>query len=99
MSGSTGGIFTGKTVLRSYFENAAGLKVGAPVNLEGYTVGSVKSIRIDSSRKLTPVEVIMKVSNRYIPDIHEDSKTSLHTIGVLAHTVVTINSHHPFGPR
>ena len=44
MSGSTGGFFTGKTILRSYFENAAGLKVGAPVNLEGYTVGSVKSI-------------------------------------------------------
>jgi len=99
MSGSTGGIFTGKTVLRSYFENAAGIKVGAPVNLEGYTVGSVKSIRIDASRKLTPVEVIMKVSNRYIPDIHEDSKTSLDTIGVLGDTVVNIDSKHAVGPR
>jgi phospholipid/cholesterol/gamma-HCH transport system substrate-binding protein len=98
MSGSTGGIFTGKTVLRSYFENAAGLKVGAPVNLEGYTVGSVKSIRIDSSRKLTPVEVIMKVSNRYVADIHEDSKTSLDTIGVLGDTVVNIDSKHAIGP-
>ncbi len=99
MSGSTGGIFTGKTVLRSYFENAAGLKTGAPVNLEGYTVGSVKSIRIDASRKLTPVEVIMKVSNRYIPDIHEDSKTSLDTVGVLGDTVVNIDSKHAIGPR
>jgi phospholipid/cholesterol/gamma-HCH transport system substrate-binding protein len=34
MTGSTGGIFTGKITLRSYFENAAGIKVGAPVNLE-----------------------------------------------------------------
>jgi phospholipid/cholesterol/gamma-HCH transport system substrate-binding protein len=98
MSGNTGGLFTGKTILRSYFENAAGLKVGAPVNLEGYTVGNVKSIRIDSSRKLTPVEVIMKVSNRYISDIHEDSKTSLDTIGVLGDTVVNIDSKHAIGP-
>ena len=41
MSGSTGGIFAGKITLRSYFENAAGLKVGAPVNLEGVTIGNV----------------------------------------------------------
>ena len=33
MTGSTGGLFQGKIVLRSYFENAAGLKEGAPVNL------------------------------------------------------------------
>jgi phospholipid/cholesterol/gamma-HCH transport system substrate-binding protein len=98
MSGSTGGIFTGKTTLRSYFENAAGLKVGAPVNLEGYTIGNVKTIRIDSSRKLTPVEVIMRVSNRYISDIREDSKTSLDTIGVLGDTVVNIDSKHAIGP-
>ena len=37
MSGSTGGIFTRKITLRSYFENSAGLKEGAPVNLEGVT--------------------------------------------------------------
>ena len=47
MSGNTGGIFTGKITVRSYFENSAGLKVGAPVNLEGVTIGNVK---IDSHR-------------------------------------------------
>jgi phospholipid/cholesterol/gamma-HCH transport system substrate-binding protein len=47
MSGSTGGIFTGKITLRSYFENAAGLKEGAPVNLEGVTVGNVSAVKID----------------------------------------------------
>jgi phospholipid/cholesterol/gamma-HCH transport system substrate-binding protein len=99
MSGSTGGLFAGKITLRSYFENAAGLKVGAPVNLEGVTVGNVKSIRIAPGRKLTPVEVIMKVSRNYINDIHEDSKTSLDTIGVLGDTVVDIDSKHAIGPR
>lgn len=99
MSGNTGGLFAGKITLRSYFENAAGLKVGAPVNLEGVTIGNVKSIRIAPDRKLTPVEVIMKISNRYTGDIHEDSKTSLDTIGVLGDTVVDIDSKHAIGPR
>jgi phospholipid/cholesterol/gamma-HCH transport system substrate-binding protein len=99
MSGSTGGIFTGKITLRSYFENAAGLKVGAPVNLEGVTIGNVKSIRISPERKLTPVEVIMKISNRYTADVREDSKTNLDTIGVLGDTVVNIDSKHAIGPR
>lgn len=99
MSGSTGGLFAGKITLRSYFENAAGLKVGAPVNLEGVTIGNVKRINIVAARKLTPVEVIMKVSDRYTQDVREDSKTSLDTIGVLGDTVVDIDSKHAIGPR
>ena len=98
MSGSTGG-FAGKITLRSYFENAAGLKVGAPVNLEGVTIGNVKYIRIVPERKLTPVEVIMKVSKRYVSDVREDSKTSLDTVGVLGDTVVDIDSKRAIGPR
>ena len=99
MSGNTGGIFASKVTLRSYFENAAGLKVGAPVNLEGVTIGTVKYIRINSGRKLTPVEVMMKIGKRYTSDVHEDSKTSLDTIGVLGDTVVDIDSKHAIGPR
>ena len=45
MAGNTGGFLTGKLTVRSYFENSAGLKVGAPVNLEGVTVGTVKAIQ------------------------------------------------------
>ena len=41
MSGSSGGLFARKLCLRSYFENAAGLKDGAPVTLEGVTIGNV----------------------------------------------------------
>ena len=73
--------------------------MGAPVNLEGDTIGNVKRINIVARRKLTPVEVIMKVSNRYIQDMREDSKTSLDTIGVLGDTVVNIDSKHAIGPR
>ena len=46
MSGTTGGLFARKIKLRSYFENASGLKDGAPVTLEGVTIGNVIHIRV-----------------------------------------------------
>lgn len=92
MSGNVGGMFQGRITLRSYFENSAGLKVGAPVNLEGVTIGNVKAIRIVLARQLTPVEVTMKIGKQYQQDIRSDSKTSLDTIGVLGDTVVDIDS-------
>jgi phospholipid/cholesterol/gamma-HCH transport system substrate-binding protein len=92
MSGNTGGFLSGKITVRSYFENSSGLKNGAPVNLEGVTIGNVKSVRIVPERKLTPVEVTMKISKKYVSALHADSKSSLETIGVLGDTVVDINS-------
>ncbi len=93
MSGSSGGgLFQGKLTLRSYFENSAGLKLGAPVNLEGVTIGNVKSIRVVSARNPTPVEVTMKVNKKFAPSLHADSKASLETVGVLGDTVVDISS-------
>jgi phospholipid/cholesterol/gamma-HCH transport system substrate-binding protein len=98
MSGSTGGIFSRKITLRSYFENSAGLKNGAPVNLEGVTIGTVTDIKIVPTRKLTPVEVTMKIGSRYRDAVHTDSTSSLETIGVLGDTVVDINSKTATGP-
>jgi phospholipid/cholesterol/gamma-HCH transport system substrate-binding protein len=92
MSGNTGGFLAGKITVRSFFENSAGLKVGAPVNLEGVTIGTVKSVVIVPERKLTPVEVTMRIGKKFVPALHTDSKTSLETIGVLGDTVVDINS-------
>ncbi len=99
MSGSTGGIFSKKITLRSYFENSAGLKNGAPVNLEGVTIGTVVDIKIVPARKLTPVEVTMKIGSKYRNAVHTDSTSSLETIGVLGDTVVDINSKTATGPE
>jgi phospholipid/cholesterol/gamma-HCH transport system substrate-binding protein len=97
MSGNRGGFFTGKITVRSYFENSAGLKVGAPVNLDGVTVGNVKAIRIVAEPRLTPVEVIMTVSNKYHNKLLTDSRTSLTSIGVLGDTVVDIDNRKAHG--
>jgi len=99
MSGSTGGIFSRKITLLSYFENSAGLKNGAPVNLEGVTIGTVTDIKIVPAHKLTPVEVTMKIGNKYRNAVHTDSTSSLETIGVLGDTVVDINSKTATGPE
>lgn len=98
MSGNTGGFWSGHLTLRSWFENSAGLKIGAPVNLDGVTVGNVKNILIDPSRKLTPVEVVMHINKQKAKDIRADAKSSLEQVGVLGDTVVDIDNRGATGP-
>lgn len=102
MTSSSGmGVFSRKLTVTTYFENAAGLQVGAPVNLEGVTVGTVKSITVATApeRKLTPVKVVMQIDSKFQPSLHTDSTAALSTIGVLGDTVVDINSQTATGPE
>lgn len=101
MTSSSGlGIFSHKLTINTYFENAAGLKTGAAVNLQGVTIGTVKSVTVSNSpdHKLTPVRVVMKLNEKYTGDLRKDSKASLSTVGVLGDTVVDINSQFAVGP-
>jgi phospholipid/cholesterol/gamma-HCH transport system substrate-binding protein len=98
MSGSTGGLFARKLQLRSYFENAAGLKSGAPVTLEGVTIGNVIHVRVVPDRNPTPVEVTMQVGHEYLRGLHTDSTASIAQAGVLGDSYVDINSAHASGP-
>jgi phospholipid/cholesterol/gamma-HCH transport system substrate-binding protein len=102
MTSSSGlGILTHKLTVSTYFANSAGLKTGAAVNLEGVTIGTVKTVTIDNSpeHKLTPVKVVMKLDDKYGTVLKKDSKASLSTVGVLGDTVVDINSQFAVGPR
>jgi phospholipid/cholesterol/gamma-HCH transport system substrate-binding protein len=98
MSGSAGGLFARKLVLRSYFENAAGLKDGAPVTLEGVTIGNVIHVRVVPDRNPTPVEVVMRVGHEYLRDLHSDSTASIAQAGVLGDSYVDLSSAHASGP-
>jgi phospholipid/cholesterol/gamma-HCH transport system substrate-binding protein len=93
MSG-TSGLFTPRIVLKSYFDNAQGLRVGAPVRLSGVDIGNVTKIQIvpDKDKQITPVEVTMKVSTKFIYALRRDSVTSLDTAGVLGETYLDIDS-------
>jgi phospholipid/cholesterol/gamma-HCH transport system substrate-binding protein len=98
MSGSTGGIFAPKLTLRSYFNNASGLKNGAPVTLEGVTIGNVIRIRVVPERNPVPVEVTMRIGEEYLRDLHVNSTTSIAQAGVLGDSYVDIDSTHAAGP-
>ena len=98
MSGSTGGLFAPKLTLRSYFDNAAGLKNGAPVTLEGVTIGNVLRIRVVPERNPAPVEVTMRIGEEYLRDLHVNSTTSIAQAGVLGDSYVDIDSTHASGP-
>lgn len=91
MSG-TGGPFTKNIVLKSYFFDAQGLRVGAPVRLSGVDIGNVKAIQVVPNKPLSPVEVIMKVNRKYDFNLHKDSRTLLSTAGVLGETYINIDS-------
>ena len=70
MSG-TSGLFTKRIVVKAYFDNAEGLRIGAPVRLNGVDIGNVTKISIVSSRdkQLTPVEMSMKISTRQVDGV------------------------------
>ena len=97
MSGTTG-LFTPRITVKSYFDNAEGLRVGAPVRLSGVDIGNVTKISIVRDKPLTPVEVTMKVSTKYGFSLHRDSVTSLETAGVLGETYLDIDSSQAVGP-
>jgi phospholipid/cholesterol/gamma-HCH transport system substrate-binding protein len=99
MSG-TSGLFTKRITLVSFFDNAEGLRIGAPVRLNGVDIGNVAKILIvpDKDKQITPVEIVMKVSTKYNFNLHRDSVTSLDTAGVLGETYLDIDSSQAVGP-
>jgi phospholipid/cholesterol/gamma-HCH transport system substrate-binding protein len=98
MSGTTG-LFTPKIRLKSYFDDAQGIRNGAPVRLQGVDVGNVTAVRVVPNRPATPVEVVMKVTTKYSFNIRKDSVTSMATAGVLGETYINIDSAHAKGPE
>ena len=97
MTGTTG-LFYGKIHLKAYFENAEGLRSGAPVSLQGVEIGNVKQISIVPNRPATPVEVVMSVTTRYSANLRKNSVAVLSTKGALGETYVDITGGDPKEP-
>jgi phospholipid/cholesterol/gamma-HCH transport system substrate-binding protein len=98
MTGTTG-LFTKKIILHAYVDNAAGLRVGAPVRLEGVDIGNVTGIRVghDPKRRVAPVDVTMKVTTRYQDLMKKDCQASLNTAGVLGEVFVDLDCRQAVG--
>jgi len=52
----TGGLFSSKVNIYAYFENAAGIRTGAPVKLEGVNVGNVTAIDLIPKDHQPPIQ-------------------------------------------
>ena len=94
MSG-TSGFLSHRITLVSFFDNAEGLRVGAPVRLSGVDIGNVSAIRIVDyhvadykDKQLTPVEVIMKVSTKYGFDLRRDSYKIRQNLGIVRSRII-----------
>lgn len=99
MSGA-GGWFTTHITIKAYFDNASGIRIGAPVRLSGVDIGNVRAIRItdDKTRLATPVEVTMHISDKYNFNLRRDSVVIIKTAGVLGESYVDIESFKAQGP-
>ncbi len=84
-----------------YFENAQGLRLGAPVNLQGVAVGEVKKVQIsdDAARRLAPVQVLLKLNPKFQSSLHTDTRAAIATNGVIGDAMVELNSQTATGPE
>jgi phospholipid/cholesterol/gamma-HCH transport system substrate-binding protein len=89
MTGTTG-LFTKKILVHTFVDNAGGLRVGAPVRLEGVDIGNVTGIRVDPdpARRVAPVEVTMKITTKYADSMNAGCQVLLTTAGVLGEVFI-----------
>ncbi len=84
-------LFAHRIELRVYFQNAHGLRAGAPVRLAGVEVGTITSVRARPEMQAAPAEVTIRLRTPYELNIPNDSTVFLDTAGVLGETFAEIN--------
>jgi phospholipid/cholesterol/gamma-HCH transport system substrate-binding protein len=92
MTGTTG-LFTKKIIVRAYVDNAGGLRVGAPVRLEGVDIGNVVGIRVvaESAHPADPVQITMKITTKYAQSMGSGCQVLLTTAGVLGEVFIDLD--------
>jgi len=84
--------------IRVYFQDAAGLRAGAPVRMAGVDVGSIVSVRVRPELHGSPAEAIMVLRTPYELNVPKDATVSLETAGVLGPTFAEIEIVGASGP-
>ncbi|HEV2615423.1 MAG TPA: MlaD family protein [Candidatus Acidoferrales bacterium] len=89
----TGVNWGAKYSLKTYLPEVSDLQVGAPVSLDGVTVGSVQSLKINPHPvdRMHNIEIDMRIDKRYQNLIRTDSEASLVTSGLLGNRYVTVS--------
>ncbi|HEU4413264.1 MAG TPA: MlaD family protein, partial [Candidatus Angelobacter sp.] len=89
----TSGLFSSKITLVSYFDNAEGIRQGQPVDFSGVPIGNVTAVHVVRGRPTAPVQVVMKVNQKYrefIVSGEKGSTATVQTAGVLGESFIDI---------
>lgn len=82
--------FEKKFVVRSYFQDTAGLLPGAYVRLSGVRIGTVTDISFPESTERNVIDVKMEVNREGMKRISSDSKATIRTEGLLGAKYIEI---------
>jgi len=88
---STRGVFQRNVALRTYMDDAAALPDGAPVRLNGITIGYLDKLRLTDSRVPSrAVEFNMLVQEKYLKEIPVDSMAGITAANLLGDKFINI---------
>jgi len=93
--GSSNNIFSSSIQIKTYFNNASGLKPGSIVTLSGINIGNIDEINIITSDSL---EFILSVSKSKADFIKKDSKAAIVSEGLVGNKIIEISSGSPSSP-
>jgi phospholipid/cholesterol/gamma-HCH transport system substrate-binding protein len=90
MSGS-GALFRKRATVRTFVDDSASLKIGAPVRLNGIDIGNVDAVGLSGlAEPGRTIEVVMKVNREALARIPVDSQSSINPEGVFGDKYVNI---------
>ncbi|MFZ3218155.1 MAG: MlaD family protein [Candidatus Acidiferrales bacterium] len=86
------GILGPKYRLYTYLPEVEGVAAGAPVRLDGVSIGNVEQIALNPhpSDRSQSIQLVMRIDKRFQSDVRTDSTASLVTEGLLGDRYVTI---------
>lgn len=91
MIGGEQRIFERQYSIYANFENIAGLRIGAPVQLAGLKVGFVDKISVPQELERRTITVVLSIQRRFQERIRQDSIATIETQGLLGDKYVFIS--------
>ena len=95
---SQSGLFRDTYSIKTSFNNVVGLVEGAPVRLQGTSVGLVSKIYFAPGFGEKPIEVIMDVDESVRSRIRENSTATIRTMGLLGDKYIEVTQGSPPEP-
>lgn len=88
---SSKGFFQKNAYLYTYMDDASGMAEGSPVRLNGFTVGTLDKIQLNiTSDPKKTVQFVMKVQQKFLPQIPVDSVAGISAANLLGDKFINI---------